>query len=134
MLMKKALTILLFSSPFLVTGLLYLIFQFVDPLAVGPGGVLAVFALIYLGCLSVLFIVLRFGLYWIRKVVAMYKRREIGARPILEAKKAYYIASVVAFAPVTLLAMHAYSQLQVTDVLLVLILLSMAIFYIVKRG
>lgn len=132
--MKKALTALLFASPFLVAGTLYLVFQFVDPLSVGPGGVLGVFALIYLGCLSILFIVLRFGLFWIRKVVALYKRREIGVRPILEAKKAYYIASVVAFAPVTLLAMHAYSQLQVTDILLVLILLSIAIFYILKRG
>lgn len=132
--MKKVLTVLLLISPLLVVGLLYLVFQFSDPLTAGPGGVLGVFTLIYLGCLSVLFILLRFGLYWARVVMGMYKKQPQASRPVVGTKKAYYIASVVAFAPVTLLAMHAYSQLQVADVILVIVLMSIAIFYIVKRG
>ena len=133
--MKKALMVLLFISPLVVAGLLYMIFQFSDPLTVGPLGVLGVFALIYLGCLSVLFILIRFGLYWVRKFVGLYKKQQMpGGGTRIEPRKAYYIASVVAFAPVTLLAMHAYTKLQITDVLLVLSLLVIAIFYIVKRG
>jgi hypothetical protein len=132
--MKKVFTVLLLVSPFLIVGLLYLVFQFSDPLTAGPGGVLGVFTLIYLGCLSILFILLRFGLYWVRAVLAMYKKQPQASRPIVGTKKAYYIASVIAFAPVTLLAMHAYSQLQVADIVLVAVLLTIAIFYIVKRG
>jgi hypothetical protein len=132
--MKKVFTVLLLVSPFLIIGLLYLVFQFSDPLTAGPGGVLGVFTLIYLGCLSVLFILLRFGLYWVRAMVTMYKKQPQTSRPVVGTKKAYYIASVIAFAPVTLLAMHAYSQLQVADIVLVVVLLTIAIFYIVKRG
>ena len=132
--MKKALTFLLFVSPLVVAGLLYMIFQFTDPLTVGPLGVLGVFTLVYLGCLSVLFILIRFGLYWTQKFIGLYKKQASGGGVRIESRKAYYIASAVAFVPVTLLAMHAYTQLQATDVLLVLALLIIAIFYIVKRG
>ena len=131
--MKRSLRLLLLASPLLVGGLLYVIFQSTDPSSIGPGGVLGVFILIYIGCLSILFIILRFGLYWAKRLLvhrdqAMARSSDIGAR------KAYYIASVFAFAPVTLLAMHAYSQLQLTDVALVGLLIALTVFYIVRRG
>ena len=82
-----------------------------------------------------LFIVLKFGIYWARRLIV--SRKEPGAEHRLKrgmgAQKAYYIASVLAFAPVTLLAMQAYSQLQFTDIALVVILLAIVTFYIIKR-
>jgi hypothetical protein len=132
--MTKGFKALLFLSPFLVAGLLYAIFQSTDPASTGPGLVLAVFILIYLGCLSVLFIALRFGLYWVKKLLALRNKSEGQAIPRIGTRKAYYVASVLAFAPVTLLAMHAYSQLQFTDIALVVVLMTVITFYIVKRG
>lgn len=132
--MKKGLKALLFLSPLLVIGLLYVIFQSTDPASIGPGGVLIVFVLIYLGCLSILFILLRFGLYWVGRLLALRKSRKAPALPGMEIRKAYYVASVLAFVPVIFLAMHAYSQLQFTDVALVAVLMSIVTFYIIKRG
>ena len=48
-------------------------------------------------------------------------------------RKAYYIASAVAFGPVLLLALNSVRQLRVTDILLVGVFLALAIFYISKR-
>lgn len=132
--MKRNLEPLLFIVPVVVLGLLYIIFQSTDPASVGPGGVLGVFVLIYVGCLSVLFIILRFGLYWIKKVLALRKgSARAYVLPAMGTRKAYYVASVLAFAPVTLLAMHAYSQLQFSDVALVALLVTVVTFYVVKR-
>lgn len=132
--MKRTTQIALFLSPVFIGSLLYGLFQFTDPLSVGPGGVLGVFVLIYLGCLSMLFILLRFGVYWMRKFLA---RRVTTGHDIkfssVETRKAYYIASVLAFVPVVFLAMHAYSQLQFTDIALVGILMTIVTFYIIKR-
>lgn len=131
--MKRILEPLLLLAPFIVVALLYMIFQFTDPASVGPGGVLGVFVLIYVGCLSLLFIILRFGLFWLKKIVALRGGANVYALPGMGTRKAYYVASVLAFAPVTLIAMHAYSQLQFSDVALVALLVVVVTFYIVKR-
>lgn len=49
-------------------------------------------------------------------------------------RKAYYIASVLAFGPVLLLAMQSVGQLQPRDVILAASFLVIAIFYVVKRS
>lgn len=131
--MKRSLQIALFIFPFLVAGLLLAIFQYTDPAAVGPGSVLGVFILIYLGCLSVLFILLRFGLYWFRKLLALRNGSSGYVSSGIGTRKAYYIASVLAFLPVTFLAMHAYSQLRLIDVVLVVAFMAIATFYVIKR-
>ena len=79
-------------------------------------------------------VVLRFGVYWVKRF--LYRRKGLDVkRPLpFDAKKAYYVASVVAFAPVVLLALHAFSQLRWTDVVLVASLVTVATFYILKRG
>jgi hypothetical protein len=41
---------------------------------------------------------------------------------------------VLAFGPVLLLAMQSVGQLQFRDVLLVIVLLGLAIFYVIKRS
>jgi hypothetical protein len=132
--MKRNTRIALLLVPLVVTILLYGIFQFTDPISVGPGGVLGVFVLIYLGCLSIVFIILRFGLYWVRKLLSG-RKNQISHVSVsgIGSRKAYYVASVLAFAPVTLLAMHAYSQLQLTDVVLVGVLMAIVTFYILRR-
>jgi hypothetical protein len=48
-------------------------------------------------------------------------------------RRAYYIASALAFIPVSLLAMQSLQQIKVFDVVLVAVLTSLIIFYIIKR-
>lgn len=131
--MKHSLNGLLFAAPVVVALLLYIVFQSTDPATVGPGGLLGVFILIYLSCLSVLFILLRFGLYSIGKVLSLRQGAPTHSLPLMEIRKAYYVASVLAFIPVTFIAMHAYSQLRLTDIVLVAILMTIITFYILKR-
>jgi hypothetical protein len=47
--------------------------------------------------------------------------------------RAYYIASALAFVPVSLLAMQSLQQIRVFDVVLVGVLTLLIIFYIIKR-
>lgn len=131
--MKKSLRILLILSPVVIAGLLYILFQSTDPASIGPGGVLGVFILLYLGFMSVVFILLRFGRYWVKKILVLRGGKTTAVLPGMDSRKAYYIASILAFIPVTLLAMHAYSRLQLSDVALVLLFTALVTFYIVKR-
>ncbi len=130
--MKKKSAVALSLLPLVVAVTLYFTFQWTDPAKVGPGGVLLVFVLIYLECLSILFVLLRFGVSLTARLlrgrsIAQSLNRPIGTR------RAYYIASVIAFAPVVLLAMHAFSQVQWIDVALVAVLMVVATFYVVRR-
>ena len=49
-------------------------------------------------------------------------------------RKAYYVASILAFAPVLLLGMQSVGQLQIRDIVLMIAFVSIAIFYVLKRA
>lgn len=120
-------------SPVIFAVLLSVVLFATNPSTVGPGGVLLVFILMYALALSSLFVLLHFGINWISRV-SIGKREGSGERRIrVGARKAYYIASVVAFIPVLFLAMRSFSELRLTDVVLVLLFVAIAVFYIVKR-
>lgn len=131
--MPKFLRFMIYAAPLLCIALLFLLFNISNPVDIGPGGILLVFVLIYLLCVSTVFIVLHFGISLASRFVA--SRSNIAQRQWrIGVRKAYYIASALAFAPVILLAMQSVGQLQLRDILLVLFLESLAIFYIVKRS
>ena len=124
---------LVYVIPVATIVALFVLFQFTDPISIGPGGILLVFILIYLFFVSCLFILLHFGTGLAGRILLSRKTVEqrqwsIGVR------KSYYIASIVAFAPVCFLAMQSIGQLQVRDVTLVMILTVVAIFYVIKRS
>ncbi len=48
-------------------------------------------------------------------------------------RRAYYVASILAFIPVLTLAMNSLGQLQIRDILLVITLTAVAVFYVIKR-
>jgi hypothetical protein len=119
--------------PFFCIGALFVLFNISNPVDIGPAGILIVFILIYLFCASSFFVFLHFGVGLLSRFVSSrksidHRHWQIGVR------RAYYIASALAFAPVVLLAMQSVGQLQIRDVLLVTILEILAIFYIVKRA
>lgn len=112
---------------------IFALLQITDPLSVGPAGILLVFVLIYIFFLSGIFILLHAGLGIISRFIGA--RRTVAPRVwSLGVKRSYYVASIVAFAPVCLLAIQSIGQLQLRDVALVGLLCSIAIFYVLKRG
>lgn len=129
--MRNIARVILFVLPFLLAGLLYVIFQTTDPLTIGPAGILVVFIVLYLEFLTILFITLRFGRSWLRRIKGV-RGKDYPNRQTTSSRRSYYIASIIAFVPVALLAVHSFSNIQVTDIILVAFLVCIGIFYIVK--
>jgi hypothetical protein len=118
----------IYLLPIIAMGTLLLFWNSTNPAEVGPSGVFVVFILLYLFWLGVMFILLRIATFVVKK---LYKK--VTAKHSSE-KLAYYIASVVAFVPVLLLALQSVGQLELRDVVLVFIFAALAIFYIIKRA
>ncbi|HMR72912.1 MAG TPA: hypothetical protein PKD68_02790 [Candidatus Saccharibacteria bacterium] len=132
--MKASTRILLALSPIATALLLAAVLVTTDPLNIGPVGIMGVFVLVYLFSLSLTFVVLHFGIYWVSRLVIL-KRDTLGQREWrVGARKAYYVASVIAFVPVLFLAMQSFAELRVSDILLVGAFVAIAVFYIVKRS
>lgn len=132
--MKVSTRTLLALSPLATAFLLVAVLMTTNPLSIGPVGIMGVFVLVYLFSLSMTFVVLHFGIYWLSRLM-ISKRDTLGQREWrVGARKAYYIASVVAFVPVLFLAMRSFAELKVSDILLVGFFVAIAVFYIVKRS
>lgn len=108
--------------PVISVALILIVMSLTDP-AINVTSILLVFLLLYIFFASVLFELLH--RYW--HIVAGRGQAK------LSHTRSYYIASIVAFVPVALIAMQSLQQLKVFDVMLVLVLVSLAVFYVVKR-
>lgn len=95
-----------------------------NPLDVGPAGILLVFGLVYVFISS--------SLYLLLTLVMMLIAYFVTIRPTSR-RKLYYLASIIAFAPVFLLALNSIGQLELKDFVLVFCLVGLACFYVVKR-
>ena len=95
-----------------------------NPLDVGPAGILLVFGLAYVFISS--------SLYLLLTLVLMLLAYFVAIRPASR-KKLYYLSSIIAFAPVFLLALNSIGQLELKDFALVLCLVGFACFYVAKR-
>lgn len=95
-----------------------------NPLEVGPAGILLVFGLVYVGISSSLYLLLTMALLGLSYFVAL--------KPTSR-RKLYYIASIIALAPVFLLALNSIGQLEAKDFVLVICLTVIACFYVLKR-
>lgn len=120
-------------TPILSAAILLLVLFSTDPVSIGPGGILGVFVLIYLFALSMLFVVLHFGIHWFTRLTARAKQDGTSRYRRIEARKAYYIASIIAFVPVLFLAMQSFAELRLSDIVLVGVFVSIAVFYVIKR-
>lgn len=95
-----------------------------NPLDVGPAGILLVFGLVYVFISS--------SLYLLLTLVMMLIAYFVTIRPTSR-RKLYYLASIIAFAPVFLLALNSIGQLELKDFVLVFCLVGLACFYVIKR-
>ena len=123
----------IYLTPLVSILLLFYLWNATNPGTVGPLGILFVFILLYLFWASTFFIVLHLGFTLFKKSslfrVFMNKREN---KPF-NWKMSYYIASIIAFMPVLLLAMQSVNQLTIRDILLVVLFTGLAIFYVIRR-
>lgn len=135
--MNKTKQILQILSPVGIALIVYMLLRSTDPATIGPGGILLVFFLLYLLCLSLLYAVIRYGYRaatWLSSVVARRDKHSLRKRTArIDSKKAYYVASVLSFVPVALLAIHSFSGLRWTDLALVILFAGIATFYVLRR-
>ena len=131
--MNKLLKTLVYTSWLWLFLILLGVMSAVDPVSAGPLGILFVFILVYLIVASLLFTVLHWGVRFVSAQIVKHNKRVTIRTYKMGVRKAYYIASAVAFGPVLLLALNSVRQLKPTDILLVGVFLVLAIFYISKR-
>ncbi len=124
---------LTYVLPFVAAAALFVMFSMTNPITAGPAGMLLVFFLVYILFASSFFIFLHAGLEFISRILNKYRSVNLKEWRI-RVRKSYYIASVVAFGPVLLLAMQSVGQLQFRDVLLTVVFLGIAVFYVIKRS
>ncbi len=132
--MHGTLRTLSYLIPLFALGALLLLVNLTDPVSVGPGGILIVFLLVYIFWAGLFFTLLHLGLSLASSVLIRYRKSVTVRTYKMGVKKAYYIASALAFAPVLFLAMNSVGQLQPRDVGLVLVFMTLIIFYITKRA
>ena len=131
--MHKSLRLMIYFMPLWLFFILLSFISLVDPVKAGPGGILFAFVLIYLIVAGLLFTALHWGVGVVTGLLARRKASVTARAYRIGVRKAYYIASAVAFGPVLLLALNSVRQLNATDILLVGLFLGLAIFYISKR-
>lgn len=114
-----------YAAPLLGFMALLLLLNRTNPLDVGPAGILFIFGLTYIFIASVFYLLLTLVL-----IVSAYFTT-VGVR---SKKRLYYLASILALAPVFLLALNSIGQLELKDFVLVTFLVGIACFYAVKRS
>jgi len=108
------------SVSLLAAVFLLVMVNLTTPQSVGPFGVLVFFVMLYVVCLGISVGLVKL-LFWVRG-------KERGG-----SKKVYYYGSVVAFAPVIMVAMGSFGGIGVLEVVLVGLLVSVGCFIVSKR-
>lgn len=128
----KGFSVLGYTVPLLSFAILVYVWSTTNPATIGPAGMLLVFLLLYIFWASLFFIVLRLSY----RLLAHGTSRTIFSMSRLKMRhqQPYYIASILAFIPVLLLAMQSVNQLTLRDIFLVFVFVSLAIFYVLKRS
>lgn len=109
--------------------LLSALLQSTSPSTIHPIGILFVFILFYLLVLGVL----TFFMFGLSRALSKLPRKTQHSARLLSFKESYYYASVVALAPVLLVAMRSIGRGDFVDIALVLAFEVIACFYVAKR-
>ncbi len=110
---------------------LFLLLASTTPSDIGPIGLLAVFFLLYVALMGGV----TFLLWWGSRIATWVAKPLASKRPLqrLSVSRSYYYSSVLALAPVMMLAMQSIGSLGLYEVVLVLIFLTIGVLYIAKR-
>lgn len=118
------------STIFAVVAL-WVMLQITAPSTAGPLGVLLIFIFLYVLVLGLLtFLLFGISRVFIKLLLLISPRRP---RQSLTLMRSYYFSSVVALAPIILIGMQSVGGVSGYDVVLVLLFIIIACFYISKR-
>lgn len=109
---------------------LAIIFNVTNPTSGGPMLILVVFVMMYFISLLITFSIL----FLLRKLINRFRRVGIYKQPTGGANEngIYYYSSVIGFFPVALISLASVSALGIKEILMVLVAISIACFYIFK--
>lgn len=126
----KILTVVTLAAAILLLGFV----SAYSPSKTGPGGILAVFFLLYL-----VFVGITTGIiYWSNRVWRIFGqhvrlKRMVPANWPHSLLKSYYMASIVAMAPIILIAIRSVGEVHWYEIALIIAMIIIGIFYIQKR-
>ena len=109
--------------------LLSALLQSTSPSTIHPIGILFVFILFYLLALGAL----TFFMFGLSKALGKVRSKAHVAPKVLTFRESYYYASVIALAPVLLVAMRSIGRGDFVDIALVVAFEIIACFYVAKR-
>lgn len=98
--MNKLLKTFVYTAWLWLFLILLVVLNSTDPISAGPGGILVVFVILYLAIVSLLFMVLHWGVRFVSHQIVKRNKRVTARAYSIGVRKAYYIASAVAFGPV----------------------------------
>lgn len=110
---------------------LILIMQLTTPATIHPIGLLAFFVCLYILMAGIFGVLIR---YFSKISSSLASRMRSLKRQPLSLVQSYRYGTVVAFAPVVLLAMQTVGGIQPLDVLFVVLFVGVALFYVAKRS
>lgn len=118
----------------LAAGLLIFVISNYSPSKAGPAGVLAVFFLLYIIFVGLFTALIRWSSWIIRQTQRWVRFARAKSPQELSLQKAYYLASVVALAPVMLIGIGSVGAIHWYEIALVGIFVAVGYFYIEKRS
>jgi uncharacterized membrane protein len=118
-------TATIYIAPLVALLALVFVLNTTNPLQSGPLVILGVFVLIYIVIVSAL----SAALHLITAVVRMVRPE---AR--FSVRRGYYVVSIIALAPVLFVALNTLGQLDILEIVLILLLVSLGCFYIIRRS
>ena len=121
---KHLRTAVIYAAPFAALIALGAVLNMTNPLESGPLVILVVFMLLYILILSAL----SAALHLVGAVVRMVRP----GRPF-SLRRGYYMLTIIALAPVLLVALNTLGQLDALEIVLILILVGLGCFYVVRR-
>lgn len=107
------------------------IMQLTTPATIHPIGLLVFFLCVYVLIFSLLGVLIRSMSIGYAALAGQIRSTK---QAPLTLRQSYSYASAAAFAPVILLAMRTVGDIQLTDIVFVIIFVSVAIFYVAKRS
>lgn len=122
------------TTTLIAAGLLIFVLTNYSPSEAGPGGVLVVFFLMYAIFVGVFTAVIRWSSWITRHLQRWIKFTRSKPPQELSTQKAYYLASIVALAPVMLIGIGSVGSIHWYEVVLVGLFVAIGYFYIEKRA
>jgi len=125
--------IVIFVALLLSVVCLVLVTNLTNPLGAGPFGILVVFALIYICSLSLLLLMARLFevVYRLLRSSSITVARE--DRIQHWRRRSTLILAALSFIPIFLISLNSIGQLGFKDIMLIVVIEVLLIFYIVKR-